>query len=330
MPGTDARVLGVSSRTRNARVAARAGATVIDAGTRTSDYRAPAILVPPDVAIDISRFPLPPPTATPLAPDGDAVLDISTASARRTTSWTILRRTGKGTDGWVARRFNRPISRIVSFALLSMGFAASHASILTLFVGLLGAAVGAKPGYAALVAAAVLFQLASVLDGVDGEMARATLTESDAGARLDTIVDQITYVTFFLGVTIGWVREGGNEQALLWTAAIAVALVLSLLRGARFVAEHAPDASFVFIDRSVRRAAKDSGQRVLRTAARLFALLRRDAFAVVFLLVSLTGRRELVPMLVAFGILLANFTFSIYDRELAAAAAVERLPRADT
>ncbi len=63
---------------------------------------------------------------------------------------------------------------------------------------------------------------------------------------------------------------------------------------------------------------------MLRIAASLFTLLRRDVFSVVFLIVALTGQRALVPALVAFGVLLANFTFSVYARELVAAAAAER------
>ena len=50
----------------------------------------------------------------------------------------------------------------------------------------------------------------------------------------------------------------------------------------------------------------------------------RDAFATLFLFVALAGRRALVPVLVAFGIVLANITFSRYRRELAAAAVAER------
>jgi hypothetical protein len=57
----------------------------------------------------------------------------------------------------------------------------------------------------------------------------------------------------------------------------------------------------------------------------LFTLLRRDLVAVVFLLASLTGIRAFVPGLVAFGTVVANFTFSRYDEQLAVAAEEERL-----
>lgn len=326
MPGTDARVLGLSSRARNARVATRAGVTVVDASTTAFDDQAPAFLVPADILIDLSLFPLPEAAGpTVVKADGKRAFDIRTPAARRRAAWTILCNTTKASDGWIARRFNRPISRLVSFTLLTLGLSASNASVLTLLAGLVGAAIAARPDYLSFVSAGILFQLASVLDGVDGEMARATLTESDAGARLDTIVDHVTYIAFFIGVTVGWARQGDANQVAIWTVVIVGALVFSLLRGARFVSEYAPNASFVFIDRSVRRAAQDSSGTALRTAASLFTLLRRDMFAVIFLFVSFTGLRMLVPALVAFGVLVANFTFSIYDRELAAAAAAERL-----
>jgi hypothetical protein len=315
LPGPDIRVLGGSARARNERIAARAGATAISQDELAKRRDRLAVIVPPDRLIDLSNFP---PSSS------DALLDISTAAARARTTWLILQRTGKPTDGWVSRHCNRPISRIVSFALLSAGLKASHASLITLLVGIAAALIVAQPGYGAFVATGVLFQLASVLDGVDGEMARATLTESEAGAKLDAIVDQITYVACFVGLTVGWIREGHGAEAFVWTSAVGMALVLTLVRGGRFVARYAPDASFVFIDRSVRRAAQGATRPGLRLAPALFTLMRRDLFAIIFFVVSLTGQRVLVPGLVASGVIAANLTLSIYRRELAEAAVAER------
>ena len=356
LPGNDARVLGVSTRTRNLRVAVRAGWSVIrpEALDGTGE---PTILVPAGVMIDSSLFPLAP-TSTPMwlesgenaavlvgparelrpyaAQVGAAnllprqrvgpttILDVSSRAARRRSAWSVLQRTGKLTDGWVSRRCNRPVSRIISFALLWMGFTPNHASMLTLLVGVAAGALAARPGYGPLVATAVLFHFASVLDGVDGEIARATLTESEMGARFDTIVDQLTYVASILGLTIGWFREGAGIHALYWTAALAAALVISLLRGWRFVTRYAPGTSFVFIDRAVQRAARESERPLLKSVAAGFTLLRRDAIAGMFLLTALTGRRWLALALVALGIVLANLTLAAYRRELIAAAAAER------
>jgi 1L-myo-inositol 1-phosphate cytidylyltransferase / CDP-L-myo-inositol myo-inositolphosphotransferase len=360
LSGHDPQLFRRSNRERNERVAARAGATVADLETLLSLAPAVAVLVRPEYAIDIelfaalddvkessawlestpgcavlagpadqlARFAASPADAAalprrPVAPA--AILDASTRQGRRRAERLILQRTGKATDGWVSRHWNRPVSRAISSVLLSLGLAASHASILTLLLGFATAAIAMTPGYSPMVWTGVLFQFASILDGVDGEMARATLTESESGARLDTIVDQLTYVTCFAGITIGWIREGSGRAVLWWTVGVGIALVVSLARGGRFVARHAENASFVFIDRAVRRAARDTGLATLQFAAGAFTLLRRDVFAVIFLAVGFTGQRVLVPALIALGVIVANATFSVHSRELAAAATAERL-----
>jgi phosphatidylglycerophosphate synthase len=360
LPGKDVRLLGGSVRERNARVAERAGCRIVGPD-ELPDTDEPALLVPAHMAIDLALFPVPRRSsvvqivsaagahaATHLLAGPsralrrlisarahlslpreqalpEALFDLSTPGRRRRAAWAILKRTTKPSDGWVSRHFNRPVSRLVSFAMLSAGFRAAHGSALTLCAGLCAAGAATGPGHAALVATGILFQLASIIDGVDGEMARATLTESAAGARLDTIVDQFTYLACFTGVTIGWMREGRPGEALTWSMAVTAALLLSLWRGARFVARSAPaNPSFVFIDRCVRRAARETGDTALRFAALAFTLLRRDLFSVIFLLASLLGERALIVRLVAVGIVLANATLTLYNRELEAAARAEQ------
>jgi len=362
MDGADTRFLGSSARARHARLAARLDATFSTLDTLAPDSAETVVLVPRQAALmrpffrdpaflDAARLErvtrldavtgafvlvgparlvaalparldlLPALPSRALGPG--TLLNIGTAADRRQATREALLATRKATDGWVSRTVNRPISRACSRVALAAGLSATGASLLTLLLGLGCAWVAAQPGYLAFVGTGVLFQLASVLDGVDGEIARATFTESERGARVDTVVDQLTYVTSFAGMTIGWVREGSGTTALWYTLAIGVALLLTLLRAGRFVAAHASNASFVIIDRSVRRAARDTGRVTLRLAALLFTLLRRDLFAVLFLGVSLTGQRAAVPVLILAGTLVANLTFSLHGREMADAARAE-------
>lgn len=361
--GADVRFLGGSARARNARVAARAGSQVATLDTLDATRPAPAMLVPPATALMPGLFSDPgladvvraqqasrlvsPEGATvvvgpasvvlPLASRPDLLsalpawpvgsgllLSLSSRADRRRATTVVLRGTQKATDGFVSRTFNRPISRACSRLALAVGMNATGASLVTLLVGLACAAIAAEPGPVALAITGVLFHTASVLDGVDGEIARATLTESEMGARVDTIVDQVTYLACFAGLTVGWVREGSGMAALAWTALIGMVLVATLARAARFVRHHAPNASFVWIDRSVRRASHETGAVPLRAAAGLFTLLRRDLFAVIFLGVSFTGARALVPALILAGIVVANLTLSIYRRPIEVAAAALR------
>ncbi len=355
LPGAEVSLLGVSVRARNARLAARLGAELVPADELTQHGDRTAVLVPPAVAIEPSLFPLPqlsrvswlestslngtgtrpavlagparelrahaldPGTASALprhaASDG-ALLDVSTPGARRAAGWWLLRRTAKATDGWIARRCNRPISQAISYAALQLGLSANGATWLALVVGVAAAVIGAQPGWAPFALAGVLFHLTSVLDGVDGEIARTTLTESAAGARFDAAVDRLTAFVCFAGLMVGWIREGAGGAAAGWTVVVGAALALSLWRAFRFVGRHAPGSPLLVIDGAIRRAADRSGASMLRLAARSFALLRRDLFAVIFMAVGLTGIRALVPALVALGIVIANVTFSIYGRDI--------------
>ncbi len=115
----------------------------------------------------------------------------------------ILAASGKPGDGPVSRWLNRPVSRRISALLLHVpGIRPIHATVATalLAAAMFGALLAG--GETGLLAGAVLYQLASILDGVDGEIARATFRVSRAGAAVDTVVDAATNILFVLGVTL--------------------------------------------------------------------------------------------------------------------------------
>jgi CDP-L-myo-inositol myo-inositolphosphotransferase len=89
------------------------------------------------------------------------------------------------------------------------------------------------PPHLALVIGALLFQAASILDGVDGEIARATFMESRRGAMLDSLVDAGTNLAFVAGVIVNVYHQGGQRAALagaMGLGALAVGLCVIGLR----------------------------------------------------------------------------------------------------
>ena len=362
--GLDGRWLGSSVRARNERVAHRGDARLVSLPDLAGLGDRRAFLVPSGTAINPSLFAsrahhevaalestpgagrvLSGPAAalartiasrtdTSSLPTirvaHDAVLDVSTRAARARATRIVLHGTVKATDGWVSRRCNRPISRAISRGLLALGASAWQASGLTLLVGLAAAFFAAQPGPLGFALAGVLFHLASVVDGVDGEIARATLTESKAGARLDTIIDYSISIACLAGVAIGWVREGGGPQVFWWSVAIAVLIAMGVLRSGLFVSRYAPNASFVFVDSAIRRAARMSSSLLLRGAAKAFTVFRRDVFALMFMIIGLSGRRVWVPIIVFLGGIIANVTFAVFSRELASAGEAEAAAAAST
>jgi 1L-myo-inositol 1-phosphate cytidylyltransferase / CDP-L-myo-inositol myo-inositolphosphotransferase len=132
----------------------------------------------------------------------------------------------KPQDGFVSRFLNRPISSritrlLVRFPIHPSAFTAS------IFVLPFAAAVFLVRGdYLSVVLGAVIFQVFSILDGCDGEIARAKNLESKFGERLDNICDFLGSLIYVLALGSGLhhFKEGivcallitANEVVLRW------------------------------------------------------------------------------------------------------------------
>lgn len=88
-------------------------------------------------------------------------------------------------------------------------------------IGLLAAWLLARSGAAAWLAAALLLQVKSLLDNVDGGLARSTGRVTRMGRYLDTLMDLVVNVALFAALT----RHG--SPWLAWTALVALTLILS-------------------------------------------------------------------------------------------------------
>jgi phosphatidylglycerophosphate synthase len=109
---------------------------------------------------------------------------------------------------------------------LAVGLPPNAITLLATAIGLVAAACFGFGTYGAGIVAALLFQLAAVIDCCDGEVARLTFTESPFGAWLDIAMDNIVHMAIFAGIAAGlyasWV---GQEHA--WVAlALGAAAVL--------------------------------------------------------------------------------------------------------
>ena len=137
--------------------------------------------------------------------------------------------TAKSGDGIVARHLNRPISQACSRAVLRW-FGPIDPNLATLGTALIGVTMLVClllfPGHNGLLLGALLFQCASIFDGVDGEIARATFRATPFGGTLDSLVDAGINVAFFAGVIANLVAQG---QAA--TAGIALLALVGLVCG---------------------------------------------------------------------------------------------------
>jgi phosphatidylglycerophosphate synthase len=117
-------------------------------------------------------------------------------------------------EGFVDRFFNRKISRWFTRIFLAGGFSPNAITILAAVVGLVSAAGFGLGTYSAGIIAALLFQLAAIIDCCDGEVARLTFTESPFGAWLDIAMDNVVHMAIFAGIAAGsYLGMAGSDGA---------------------------------------------------------------------------------------------------------------------
>ena len=128
---------------------------------------------------------------------------LTTPAAIPSCERAFLRQNGKTQDGLVSRYLNRPISRSISRLLLKTEITPSTWSVL-IFVLPLAACIAFLNGTGlGIVIGCVIFQLYSILDGCDGEIARARFQQTEFGRRLDSLLDLVGNMLLALCLGIG-------------------------------------------------------------------------------------------------------------------------------
>ncbi|HJS66856.1 MAG TPA: CDP-alcohol phosphatidyltransferase family protein [Nitrospiraceae bacterium] len=129
-------------------------------------------------------------------------------------------------EGFVDRFFNRKVSRWFTRMFLAAGLSPNVITIIASLIGLGAATCFGLGTYSAGIMAALLFQLAAIIDCCDGEVARLTFTESPFGAWLDIAMDNVVHMAIFAGIAAGsYLRLAGTDGAWVPLALGAAAVL---------------------------------------------------------------------------------------------------------
>ena len=161
---------------------------------------------------------------------GQLWLDVDTPVDRKKAEAVLYESLGKPLDGFISTNVNRKLStRVLTPALLRL-----WPSVTPNQVTLLGFAVSLLAGFSflfgALLAGALLIQLASLLDGSDGEVARLKKLQSSFGGFFDAVLDRygdgfIIFAMFYYALTSAATSEllgGAAEPAVLAAGVLAI------------------------------------------------------------------------------------------------------------
>lgn len=131
-------------------------------------------------------------------------------------------------DGIVSRYLNRPLSRPAARALQRT---AITPNAVTAFTVLLAFATGAMIAAGWNIAGGILIQAVSVIDGVDGELARLKSQATRFGAVFDAVTDRYGDAATLAGMTVYAVRFESHPQAeFIGMLAVSAALIVSYSR----------------------------------------------------------------------------------------------------
>jgi len=182
-------------------------------------------------------------------------------------------------DGLFARLFDRKVSWRISYRLARTSITPNQVTLFNTALGLTSAAMFAIPDYWWRLFAALLFLACITIDGIDGELARLKMCETEWGGALDKITDNIVHVAVFIGLMAGCYRASGSA---------AYFYLLGLLL-----------AGFGLCALSVERALR-TGNAAKAWIARVEQVTGRD-FAYVLVALAAINRVEYFAWATAFG-----------------------------
>ncbi len=159
---------------------------------------------------------------------GYSWIDIDTPEDYHEAERSLLQNLDKGgQDGYISQWLNRPISRRISRLLLRTGITPNQITLFSFLLFLVGAGCLASLQRFWWIIGGVTIQLASILDGCDGEIARLKVRHSARGAWLDTMLDRYADLAMAIAVTYSFASR--HPTPWIWIAGLlcAVGFVLA-------------------------------------------------------------------------------------------------------
>ena len=223
--------------------------------------------------------------------------DIDTLEEVSKAERKLLASVGKATDGPISRHINRPISTALSRRLVNTPLTPNQISVGNLAISLVSAALAALGGYLPFLLSGILFQIASVLDGTDGEIAKLTFRTSRRGEWIDTVCDQVSYFAFLVGLVVGVYRSQLPDFYFLAGILGLVSASLSMMAILFYLLRHKGSGSALTVQYGFQ-----NGTGILSRVLRMVQYLgKRDMFAFLVLVLAVIGQLPMGLVLFGFG-----------------------------
>ena len=129
-------------------------------------------------------------------------------------------------DGFISRSINRKVSLLITKLIAQTAITPNQITLCSFLTAVMSAICFALVNP---IIAGLLAQLTSILDGVDGEIARLKFLRSNYGGIFDAMLDRYADFLIVVGMTYSWYITTENYLALWIGAAALTGMPLSML-----------------------------------------------------------------------------------------------------
>ena len=234
--------------------------------------------------------------------------DVDNPSMRKEAEKRLVKTLVKKTDGWVSKNINRVFSTRTSMFLSKFNTSPNTVTTFVFFFTLYGAYLVASGEYMKIAIGALIFQIASILDGCDGELARLMYKGSKFGAWFDTITDNIRYIAFFAALGIaGYVNTGSD----IYYYAAMIVTVMGLYTSAtmaRFVWNQGGPLTNLEVTKKVDEANSQSNSLFSKFVNKFRGIEKQDVSAFMLFILCLVGLYQVMFWIAFIGVIVAAIT----------------------
>ncbi|GAW92093.1 NTP transferase domain-containing protein [Calderihabitans maritimus] len=158
-------------------------------------------------------------------------IDVDKPDDARLARKVLLMNLPSPRDGLVARYFNRKISVVLSSWLAWTRITPNQVSIFNAVLCFLSAILFATGHF---LWAGLTAQIASIIDGIDGELARLKFLKSPFGELLDSVLDRYGDGLILMGMTAGAYLNGSHPLVLVLGSLALLGSPMSMLMKEKF------------------------------------------------------------------------------------------------
>lgn len=206
----------------------------------------------------------------------------------------------KSSSGWISKNINSKMSIPVSRLLINTSLTPNMISVI---IGIIGILSGVFYIQGHPVLGGLLLELSTIFDRCDGEVARIKLMESRRGQWIDTIFDQLSFLSFVIGVPVGLYKLTKSSLAITLGGLNLVIFIFFLIWSFYVLVKYANSGSMVAYSRTVDMLVPVEKRTLIhKLIIKLRPMMKREFFSLVFLLAAIFGGYTWVLCLTTLGL----------------------------